>query len=79
MAEYSNTGRVMGRKVGQMADGSNKPGPVKHRFMTPEQREEADQANLRSYQAWLAERNARLDRMRRFYMDRQLRHKDIVM
>jgi len=79
MAEYSNTGRVMGRKVGQMANGSIKSGPVKSRFLTPEQREEADQANLRAYEAWLAERNERLDRMKRFYMDRKLQHKDIVM
>lgn len=79
MAEYSNTGRVMGRKVGQMADGSNKPGPTKHRFLTEEQREEADRANLRAYQAWLAERNARLERMRRYYDPTQLQHKDIVM
>ena len=79
MAEYSNTGRVFGKKVGQMADASNRGGPVKPRYMTNEQREQADRDTLKSYETWKAQREARLERMRNYYMARQLRHKDIVM
>jgi hypothetical protein len=77
MAEYSNVGRVMGRRVGQFTDGSRSQNVRKNR--TPEQREEDEKSTLRSYESWKADREARLARMRKFYMERQLQHKDIIV
>lgn len=76
MAEYSNVGRVMGRRVGQYTDGKYPQNVRKNR--TPEQRAEDEANNQRSYETWKAEREARIARKKRVDPS-MLRHKDIIV
>lgn len=74
MAEYSNVGRVMGRRVGRMAEAS-----VARPARTPEQRAQDEIELLASYETWRAQREARIEARKAAFRASYLRHKDLLM